>query len=255
MKFHHLHFRMLTFLTLLASDDEPSGLRLSRADYDSLPDQALFELVVDGFTNKDPFLDDEGDFKDISDWVGLTFNDAGRCVRVYWYESRFDGPVGLAWIPASVEKFHIIESTVCGSVELTRLSDGLKGLAIIQSAIEGTIDLTLLPQQLLYINLTMNTLTGSIDLTALPAHIVDVALTANDFSGSVDLTRLPGTMKGLMLNKNALSGTVELAKIPESMMTLDLRQNQLEGTAAIPRRLLGIVRLEDNRDLELEMQL
>ena len=63
---------------------------LSRVDYESLPQQALMEIVIDGITNKQKICGDANEPKDIEEWNGVEIED-GEVVEIDWEEFDLKG--------------------------------------------------------------------------------------------------------------------------------------------------------------------
>ncbi|KNH05252.1 amino acid adenylation enzyme/thioester reductase family protein [Perkinsela sp. CCAP 1560/4] len=79
---------------------------LSRSDHESLPQQALMEMVIEGKTNNEEICGDVNEPKDIEEWQDMTIED-GEVVEIDWEQLYLEGSLHLAWLPRSVGKFTV----------------------------------------------------------------------------------------------------------------------------------------------------
>ena len=77
---------------------------LGRVDLESLPQQALMEMVIEGITNKEAISGDVDDSTDIEEWEGVTVED-GEVIAIHLRRFELDGSLHLEWLPFSVRKF------------------------------------------------------------------------------------------------------------------------------------------------------
>ena len=147
-----MRFELLFFETV-----DPS---LGRVDHDSLPQQALMEMVIEGVKNKEKICVDVDEPKDIEEWKGVEIED-GEVAEIHWDRYRLKGSLYLEWLPSSVRKF----SVVCNNLT-------------------GTLDMASLPISMENLNLAGNKFTGSIGLERLPARMESIRVFCNQLSGS-----------------------------------------------------------------------
>ncbi|KNH04860.1 hypothetical protein XU18_3985 [Perkinsela sp. CCAP 1560/4] len=70
----------MTFELVFLDTVDPS---LGRVDLESLPQQALMEMVIEGIANKEKICGDVDEPKDIEEWKGVTVED-GQVVEINW---------------------------------------------------------------------------------------------------------------------------------------------------------------------------
>ena len=187
-------------LFCLLASDPPIG----RAEYsvDAFPQQTLMEMVIAGLVNQSRLQDENGGYKDIENWNGMTFNDANEVTHVEWrdyHNKQFPhgGTLELKWLPRTVEIF-----------------------ALPGSGIEGTVEMALLPRRLRNLFVQRNRLTGALDMTQLPPTVNELIMQSNRFSGSLDFTRLPGSLTYMYLFRNDFIGTVRVGELPAKVRIL-----------------------------------
>ncbi|KNH04683.1 hypothetical protein XU18_4121 [Perkinsela sp. CCAP 1560/4] len=100
-----MRFELLFFNTF-----DPS---LGRVDKESLPQQALMEMVIDGVKNKEAICGDVDEPKDIKEWKGVGI-EGGKVVEIEWEEFRLRGSLDLQWLPSSVRKFLVRWNNLTG---------------------------------------------------------------------------------------------------------------------------------------------
>ena len=211
-------------LICLASDAHHIG----RFDPSLLTQQARMELLVQNSRDKSAVCTDDGSFKDIADWPGITLNGNGDVI-VIARPSRVDlyaGEVDFQWLPETV-----------GAISLY------------DSGIEGLFRAAAFPPSMTEMTIVGNHLTGSISTAELPWKLQDLNLSENDIGGTIDLCTLPDSLYTLVLNKNVITGTINLQNMPQRMRKLEISDNMLRGDLIvrnIPPTLMR-VNLSKNR--------
>ena len=74
----------MTLALFLFDAMDPS---LGRVDKESLPQQSLMEMVIDGISNKEVICRDANEPKDIKQWKGVKIED-GEVVYIEWNQRR-----------------------------------------------------------------------------------------------------------------------------------------------------------------------
>ena len=230
-----MSIQMCAFHLLLTVD--PS---LGRLDYSLLSDQALMEMLIEGFAddNKRTYQDDHGMYLDVCEWVCVTCDTDERVIEIDIDNSIVSGTIELCYVPPKVKILHISswgKSQLTGSVDLACLPDGMKVLCLKNNQLTGEIDLTHLSDGIEILSLLNNQLTGEVDLTQLPDGMKNLCLTKNQFCGEVDLTHLPDGMECLYLNNNQFKGEINLTQLPNDLLELHLQNNQLSGSLILKR--------------------
>ena len=196
---------MLSLFCGLHTADESA---LGRFDYLTMSQQALMEAVLEHSTLKKQFQDEKGNFLDLSEWKGVTMDEASQKVT----------KVNLK--PADADEDG-------GSIDLAALAPSVVSFKFRRCGITGTIDLTSLPDGLEQLDGRRNNITGTVDLTQLPGTLKKLLLSNNQITGAPDLTRLPESLKLLRLSDNELSGVADLRLLPDGLDWLHMDENEL----------------------------
>ena len=227
--------RMCTFQLFLGID--PS---LGRLDYSLLSDQALTEMLFEGFDDgtKKEYQDEHGMYLDVCEWGSIKCDDDDRVIEILVFSDIASGSFDLRYVPPKVEALEIRPMTLCssqltGSVNLTGLPGGMEFLCLRSSRLTGEIDLTRLPEHIFRIDLPGNQLTGEIDLTQLPGRVEELSLGKNRLTGEIDLTQLPDEMCYLGLEGNRFTGDIDLTHLPEKMEYVVFSDNKLSGSLVL----------------------
>ena len=183
-----------------------------RVSCETLPQQALMELLVTSMAKLQRFQDADGVLMDIEKWPLVECNASAEVESITWEGFALGGKVDLQWLPASVTACNLRWNTLGGSLDLTRLPNCMRLLYLSNNNFEGTVDLTRLPGSLERLDVAYNQLSGTIDLRALPPGLKRLSLGFNLFTGTVDISRLPAGMQDLIIAHNNLSGDLDLRK-------------------------------------------
>ena len=205
---------------------------LGRLDYDSLSDQALMELLIDGIGDEDKeyFRDSNCDFLDIEEWDGLEFNSDGKVEKI---EMSFAVEASLAFdfVPKSVKKIDFFDCLLTGSVETSLLPDGLEHFKVSETrSLSGTFDFAKLPSHLVTCDICENSFLGTADFTKLPVGLTKLELHANNFSGTLSFASLPEGLGLLSLDHNGFYGSLDFAALPRCMHEFSASDNNFSGT-------------------------
>ncbi|KNH06860.1 hypothetical protein XU18_2370 [Perkinsela sp. CCAP 1560/4] len=84
---------------------------VGRVDHESLAQQALMEMVIDGITNKEKICGDANEPKDIEEWEGVAIED-GEVVEIDWEACILKGSIHLEWLPSSVGIFDAFDNSL-----------------------------------------------------------------------------------------------------------------------------------------------
>ena len=189
---------------------------LGRLDYTLLSDQALMEMLIEGFDDetKRKYQDKNGMYLDVCKWSHVECDDDERVVEIHIEGRDIIGSADLFYIPPKVKSLDIIpgfdRTELKGSADLTHLPDGMESLSITGSRI-----------------------TGEVDLTQLPVEMKSLILTDNQLEGQIDLTKLPRKMQLLLLNFNHLSGSLVIKNMSEGMYFISLEGNHFNASAVV----------------------
>ena len=211
---------------------------LGRLDYDSLSDQTLIEMLVDGLNAEDKksVQDENGNFQDISEWIlnyngdNFAFTDS-RVTKLRIFRKKFsDKQFPFQFIPPLVEFFSVSSCALHGTLDTSVLPRGLIVLFNVgNNQLHGSIDWKSFPRKLQRIEVYYNNFTGSISLSDLPETLSTLSAHHNKFSGEIELNDIPRTMKYLELHNNSLSGSIRIESLPPSIQVIDLAKNSLVG--------------------------
>ena len=220
-----------TVLYQLSSAD-PS---LGRFDADSIPDQILMEMLIDGLreNQKSLFQDADGGFTDVCAWHGVECTgDDVKCVKfafICFSEAQFP----FERIPRRIEHFEISTCNLHGTLNTEYLPPNLTNLDLSYNRLHGSLNFKGLPSALVSLILRENDFHGFCALSDLPKTLVSFDAALNNFSGEIALDDLPAVMQSLNLQKNKLTGSVTIGKLPPPMVVLDLSKNSLSGDLAL----------------------
>ena len=231
-------------LLLLGTVDSSLG----RVDRESLPQQTLMEMVIDGIKNKEEICGDVDEPEDIEEWKGVTIED-GQVVEIGWRVCKLEGSFHFEWLPISVRKFSVGRNhKITGTLDCAALPTSMEKLNITRNKFTGSIDLESLPEGMEEIDVSVNELSGSLRLESLPDTLSNFIAFNNQFSGSVNLTQLPAALSCLDLENNRLSGSVVLTQLPSSLCLLFLSNNQFSGALDLTRlpSSMSVLELDNN---------
>ena len=237
---------------------------LGRFDIRALSDQTLMELLISGFDEPimQHFQDEDGAFREISDWANVECNADGTVSGIYFdfqHSPTHTCTLNLRYIPPNAKIFMLRMENVEGTMEIEGLPRDLDTLRISHSeTICGSIDAAGLPRRLTYIDLENNALSGEVDFAALPSELCWLNLQLNKFSGSVDMRSLPRTLQVLIVACNHFSGELDLSRLPRSIESLELGPNDFSGilrAVNLPKGLSsinvgGCLKLDDKAVVE-----
>ena len=246
----------LTAFTPLLTVD-PS---LGRLDYESLSDQALMEMLIDGLQadHKALFQDANGNFQDVCEWKGITCTDdrvtSIDMPYIYFDEKQFPfefvpphvteffanmkdlhGTLDASQLPLDLRYLSISDNVLHGSVDIGAFPRKMKTLLIERNIFSGSLSLSDLPPSLLHFDASNNQIIGEISLNALPPAMMDLRLNGNKLRGTIVVENLPRTMRYLFLQRNAFQGDFRLLSIPPVLTQIDLSKNACSGTLVFPK--------------------
>ena len=210
---------------------------LGRLDYSLLSDQALMEMLIEGFDEqtKKTYQDKHGMYLDVCEWSCIECDDDGRVVEVDIGITDMSGSLELFYVPPKVQELYVgsgHKSDLTGSVELEHLPVGVYVLILTNNRLTGEIDLPQLPDGMQILDLKNNQLTGSIDLTHLPDGMRIIYLQNNQLTGEINLTHLPDGMQKLFLQNNQLSGSLVLKRLT-AVLHINVQENNFNAVAVV----------------------
>ena len=198
-----------------------ADLPLSRFDPSTLSAQASMELLVEGLgtMTKKHFQEENGEYKDLAEWKGVTLRTDGDVYKISWN----------AWSGIPVEAMR-------GTFDFRYLPRTLFELCLEGVKCQCTLDFAALPDQVTSLRLSYCYFTGSVDLAAFPASITEIEIQGDPWgqgpglTGSVDLTRLPPRLKVLNIRDTQISGTINLEHLNPTLEKLRLNDNNFSGS-------------------------
>ena len=213
---------------------------LGRLDYASLSDQARMELMVERMPDREFFQDDNGAYKDVCDWRGVSCDFDGN-VQDIWISiyDRSKGSIDLSYIPPHVTTMSLTWGVTGlqtqASIDVQMLPERLAQCIIQLQQMVGTVDMTALPATLTNFIISGNKCTGSFVLTSLPPGIENIHARGNLLLGSLNFSSLPDKLVEIQLDKNRFSGEFRIEKFPRALNRLTVSQNRLIGEAVIQK--------------------
>ena len=227
----------VNFEILLVAAFDPA---LGRLDYESLSDQALMEMLIDGMeeSSKKEFQDDNGNFKDISEWPCLSVSESTPLeestvarVKVISFAEREFGVTQFpfSFLPPQVVQLCANKCNIHGTLDTSVLSPDLRFFTVSQNALHGSINWRRFPRTLKNIDISANKFTGSCKLADLPRTARTLDASRNELSGEISLSELPNGMRWIDLYTNKLSGPLHITSLPEEMYEINLSDNAFTG--------------------------
>ena len=244
---------------------------LGKFDQLSLSDQTSMELLVQCFDKavQNRYQDEEGNFRDISEWNIAKCNDKGAVTVLnlpgpdesgegfsddeeYYYESEDDyarhatlaGSFETKYVPRQLIKLDIQTCSLFGTFDVNALPASIENLTVEDVRLmDGPFDFGNLPERSECVRVINSGFSGSVDLTGLPQGLVYLVVTRNRFSGEVDLTKLPPKLKHLNLARSSLSGPINVTKLSSAMEAVILSNNAFVGSldlSALPEGISGL---------------
>ena len=223
---------------------------LGRLDADSLSDQALMEMLVDGM--KDPskkkLQDDKGNYKDVSEWassgsVQVVFVDDRVTQIEFKWMAYTDKQFPFAFIPPLVTSFSLIGCSLHGTLETAVLPQNLLHLNVRTNKLHGPLNFKGFPRKLQILSIGGNCFSGNCALGELPSTLVRFAANDNYFEGELSLNDLPEALESLEVARNQLSGSLEILRLPQGLRVMQLQENNFWGDLrllALPPSLRGV---------------
>ena len=210
---------------------------LGRLDYESLSDQALMEMLIDGMKQKykKAFKDRTGNYLDKCEWTSLYYGPCVECIDERVTEVKFRSrpfskkQFPFEFIPPLATILFTEVCSIHGSLDTSLLPQGLIKFSVIDNKLHGSISARDFPRDLKTIRIECNEFCGSIVLSDLPANLNDFIAEWNAFSGEISLENLPKKMVYLDLSNNNLSGPLHIEHLPDSMRHISLADNFFEG--------------------------
>ena len=236
---------MLVGHTLLTADPH-----LGRVAYGSFSDQALMEMLIEGFDHntKSKYQDKHGMYREVYKWPCIECDDDDKVIEIDINSLHVTGSLALCYVPPKVKALNISlgwgRSELAGSVDLTNLPDGMSDLHLHNNNLGGGIDLTQLPDGMGYLYLQNNKFTGEIDLTQFPKGMTQLDLQNNNLRGEIDLTRLSDGMEYLTLNNNQLRGSLVIKNLPPKMGFINVEANHFNAIAVVNSEVRAFINLE-----------
>ena len=223
----------ITFLCLT-----PDADHIGRFDPSFLTQQARMEILVQNSRSKSAVCTDEGDFKPISEWPGVTFNSDGEvtCLTRTWGSDLYAGTVDFRWLPETVGTLSLPYAKTEGLFRAVDFPRRMAEIRLRSNWLKGSVETAQLPTKLVELSLTSNQISGTINLRTLPEFMEILLLTQNKITGTVNLQHLPHWLRVLDLRANALCGDLIVANLPDSLTRLNVSYNRFMGKLEVEGR-------------------
>ena len=208
---------------------------LGRLDYESLSDQALMEMLIEGLKSeqKAMYKDANGNFHDVCEWRGMSCIDNSVTFVSFNNLDFGSKQFPFDFIPPSAVTFI---ATLCGShgtLDTSLLPTSLTTLNVQHNDLEGTIRWKGLPRKLRMLYINGNSFQGKIILCDLPPSLISLDASMNSFCGEIALSDLPVAMTNINVVSNELEGPITIESLPSRLRILDLRENLFSGDFTI----------------------
>ena len=108
---------------------------LGRIDYSLMSDQALMEMLIEGFDDesKKRYQDSHGMYLDVCELSRISCDDDERVVEIALDSGSITGSLELCYVPPKVNDLSIRswgKSELTGSANLARLPDGMEYVSL-----------------------------------------------------------------------------------------------------------------------------
>ena len=248
---------MLCFLPHITSSDSALG----RIHPDSLEQQDLMELLVEGIVEKHHFKEN-GDYMAISRWRSVEQDGCGHVTGIGWFQYSgvcffVGGTMDLSYLPPTVLNFDSPGQHLMGTIATRRLPVALVSIDVSNNHYSGRLALAELPAEMRIADFSHNLFTGNVDLTRLPAKIEGLSIKGNFFTGSVDFRKLPQSLVDIDISSNKLSGTIADFRMPDALAFFRICKNRLTGNVEISHsaRVDRVLSYLANDDLRVELKI
>ena len=201
---------------------------LGRLDYDSLSDQALMEMLIDGMHAHSEiiYLDENRNYKDVCEWYRIECTDERVTKVAICYQGFSTKPFPFHFTPPLVTTAIFSDCGLHGTLDGSHLPLDLEQLGVQGNSLSGAIDFKSFPRKMKAINLSFNEFSGECAFSDLPDTLENFAAPCNKFCGELSLNSLPAAMMQLDLSLNDFSGPVRIESLPEAMRFIDLSTNK-----------------------------
>jgi len=229
----------MIFFTIVAPIDDARA----RVSKETLTEQATMELLVRSMETHWAFSSCEGEYLDISEWMGLRLDDSGCVTHIVWpYDDDCDdeddesddtpcitqgGSIDFTWLPEKLGGLILTSLYLNGSVDTEVLPSTLEEFTIDNNEITGTFSITGLPRGMKYVSICRNRFEGSLLLSKLPPAMVTFRAEGNQLSGALDFTSLPSPLEYIELSANQFCGAIDLRSLPAGLQVIRLQKNSL----------------------------
>ena len=160
--------------------------QLHRADFHSLSEQTLFELLFEPVKSQ-VILDTDGNIQDIHNLSGVEFNENESISSLYYYSSRLAGTINFEYLPSQLDRARLSCNTLYGSIECGKLPTELRYFNVYDNKLGGRLELCDLPHRILYLCVSRNRISGTLSFENLPASLYALDVGMNLFEGSLDM--------------------------------------------------------------------
>ena len=215
----------------LTADSEHTG----RFDPSLLTQQARMELLVQHSRDKSSVCTDDGDFKPISEWPGVTFNSDGEvtCLTRTWKIDLYAGTVEFQWLPETVGTLSLPYAKTEGLFRAVDFPRRMTEIRLCSNSLKGSVETAQLPAKLVELNLMDNQISGTINLCTLPDKLSWLWLNGNEITGTIDLQNLPKTLEQIDLSSNALFGNLIVRGLPTALHNINVSTNKFAGMLVV----------------------
>ena len=113
--------------------DPVQDVKLWKPDYGNMNDQHRMEVMIRDVNNKNDFLDEDGEYKDVCKWFGVECDSENNVVKIIWDKfgeygcgiiNLKGGSIDLEYIPPNVTDFIVSHQSLNGTINVSFLQRG-----------------------------------------------------------------------------------------------------------------------------------
>ena len=204
---------------------------VGRCDYESLSDQTLMEILIDGMCveEKSKLQGEEEFFVEVRYWPGVDCIDTRVTKTIFHFRQFGAEQFPFSFIPPLVEHFEFVGCNLHGTLHTSDLPKGMKKFSVRQNKLHGEINFKTFPEKLRDLDITTNEFCGRCALEDLPDSIQRFQAYCNAMSGSIDLKNLPIAMEDLEIAGNYFTGPIVIEGLPQGIRRIDLSECCFSG--------------------------
>ena len=201
------------------------------------------ELAFDRIENKHFCTDDDGNYLDVDDWLGVFYSEQNETEIASLYLGQdldepisgemVGGAVDSHYLPSSVQHIYLDCNVLAGSLPVAQLPENLREPSISHNKLSGSLDLTKLPPLMVFFNGSRNRFSGEVDISHLPSGMLMLFIYDNQLTGGLCFDALPESIQQIDVHRNRFSGSLTAAKLPRGLHKTQAEYNLLSGVLIV----------------------